>query len=65
MPKTDTAGAIDAGVPAFIDGMLFEVYPAAAKENFMKGLAAFNDEAKKAYGDDFAVCTVEQKKCFG
>ncbi|MGC3989482.1 MAG: gluconate 2-dehydrogenase subunit 3 family protein [Chthoniobacteraceae bacterium] len=61
IPKTDTAGAIDAGVPAFIDGMLFEVYPAAAKENFMKGLAAFNDEAKKAYGDDFAVCTVEQK----
>jgi gluconate 2-dehydrogenase gamma chain len=61
IPKTDTPGAIDAGVPAFIDGMLFEVYPAAAKENFMKGLASFNEDAKKEYGDDFADCTTEQK----
>jgi gluconate 2-dehydrogenase gamma chain len=61
IPRTDTPGAKDAGVPSFIDGMLFEVYPAEAKENFMKGLAAFNDEAKQEYGDDFADCTTEQK----
>ncbi len=61
IPKTDTPGAIEAGVPAFIDGMLYEVYPKEAKENFMKGLTAFNEEAKKTYGDDFATCTSEQK----
>ncbi len=64
IPKTDTPGAKDVGVPAFIDGMIFEVYPAAAKENFMKGLATFNEEAKKEYGDNFADCTTEQKNAF-
>ncbi len=64
IPRTDTPGAKDAGVPAFIDGMLFEVYPTAAKENFMKGLATFNEEAKKEYGDNFADCTAEQKIAF-
>jgi len=64
IPRTDTPGAKDVGVPAFIDGMIFEVYPADAKENFMKGLAAFNEDAKKEYGDDFAECTVEQKNAF-
>jgi gluconate 2-dehydrogenase gamma chain len=64
IPKTDTPGAKDAGVPAFIDGMVYEVYPADARENFMKGLAAFNEEAKKEYGDNFAECTIEQKNEF-
>lgn len=61
IPKTDTPGAIEAGVPAFIDGMLFEVYPKESKENFMNGLAAFDEDAKKTYGDPFASCTTEQK----
>lgn len=64
IPKTDTPGAKDVGVPAFIDGMVYEVYPADARENFLKGLAAFNEEAKKEYGDDFADCTAEQKNAF-
>jgi hypothetical protein len=51
IPKTDTPGAIDAGVPAFIDGMLKEVYSKEQKENFIKGLTAFDEEAKKVYGD--------------
>jgi len=64
IPRTDTPGAKDVGVPAFIDGMVFEVYPAEARENFMKGLAAFQADAKKEYGDDFAECTTEQKNAF-
>jgi hypothetical protein len=41
IPKTDTSGAIDAGVPAFIDQVLDAVYPTDAQERFTTGLAAF------------------------
>jgi hypothetical protein len=64
IPKTDTPGAIDAGVPSFIDGMLKEVYNKSQKENFLKGLSTFDDEAKKTYGNNFVNCTLEEKKSF-
>lgn len=61
IPKTDTPGAKDCGVPAFIDSLIYEVYPQEKKDNFIKGLTAFNDEAKTTYGNDFADCTSEEK----
>jgi gluconate 2-dehydrogenase gamma chain len=42
LPKTDTSGALDANVPAFIDSMLADVYDSAAKERFSKGFAEFD-----------------------
>jgi gluconate 2-dehydrogenase gamma chain len=42
LPKTDTSGALDANVPAFIDSMLADVYDAAAKERFNKGFGEFD-----------------------
>ena len=41
IPKTDTSGAKDAGVPAFIDSVLADVYPKEAQERFVQGLAEF------------------------
>jgi hypothetical protein len=41
LPKTDTSGALDANVPAFIDSMLADVYDATAKDRFNKGFAEF------------------------
>ncbi len=38
IPKTDTSGAQDAGVPAFIDSVLADVYPKDAQERFTTGL---------------------------
>lgn len=53
IPKTDTPGAKDVGVPAFIDSILKDVSPAEDQKRFTDGLAAFDEEAKKAYGDAF------------
>lgn len=61
VPKTDTPGAKDAGVPAFIDGILKEVYPQADKDRFTKGLTDFEEEAKKTYGEPFATCSADEK----
>jgi hypothetical protein len=53
LPKTDTPGAKEAGVPAFIDSMLKEVYSKELKENFLRGIIAFDAKAQEAFGEKF------------
>jgi hypothetical protein len=53
IPKTDTPGAKDVGVPSFIDLMLKDVYGQADKDRFLKGLQAFEAECKSSNGDAF------------
>jgi gluconate 2-dehydrogenase gamma chain len=53
IPKTDTPGAKDTGVPAFIDIMLKEVYKKEDQDRFLAGLGEFESGAKQAYGDSF------------
>jgi hypothetical protein len=62
IPKTDTPGAKETGVPAFIDQMLKEVYAKEDQDRFMAGLKAFDEEAQKAYGDTFMELKPEQQK---
>ncbi len=45
LPKTDTAGALDANVPAFIDAMLADVYAADAQARFNQGFEEFGGKA--------------------
>jgi len=47
IPKTDTPGAKETGVPAFIDLMLKEVYAKEDQDRFLAGLKAFDEDAKK------------------
>lgn len=61
IPKTDTPGAKDAGVPGFIDIMLKDCYKKEDQDRFISGLATFDEEAKKAYGDSFIYCKSEQQ----
>jgi gluconate 2-dehydrogenase gamma chain len=53
IPRTDTPGAKDAGVPAFIDTMLKDVYEDADRQRFVTGLKAFDDAARSAHGKGF------------
>lgn len=53
IPKTDTPGASEVGVPQFIDVMLKDVYPAEDQQRFLSGLQEIDDEASKVKGKSF------------
>lgn len=53
IPKTETSGALEAGVPAFIDVVLEAVYPKDAQARFKAGLAEFGAAAMAARGKSF------------
>jgi gluconate 2-dehydrogenase gamma chain len=61
IPKTDTPGAKDVGVPGFVDLMLKDCYNKEDQDRFLAGLTSFDEEAKKAYGDSFIYCKPEQQ----
>lgn len=53
IPRTDTPGAVDAGVPAFIVMMVGDCYSDKDQATFHKGLAAFDNECRTQYGSSF------------
>jgi hypothetical protein len=61
IPTTDTPGAIDAGVPDFIEMMLGDFYPPIYRESFMAGMTALDDIAKEMHDAGFAALTAEQQ----
>lgn len=61
IPRTDTPGAKDAGVPMFIDSLLKGTYGKEGQEAFLKNLNEFNEDARAAYGKNFISCKEEEK----
>jgi hypothetical protein len=61
IPKTDTPGARDAGVPAFIDVMLAEWADDDQRQFFTAGLANVDERSRAAYAKDFIACTPQQQ----
>jgi len=53
IPRTDTPGARDVGIPAFIDTMLKDVYPKDEQARFVAGLADFEAQAKREHARAF------------
>jgi gluconate 2-dehydrogenase gamma chain len=64
IPKTDTSGALEAGVPAFIDVVLEAVYPKEAQARFKTGLAEFASAAKAAKGRSFQDLAPVEREAF-
>jgi gluconate 2-dehydrogenase gamma chain len=58
IPRTDTPGAVDAGVPLFIDQMLKAVYNKADQKRYTGAMAAFD----KAGGKPFMQLDDAQRK---
>ena len=49
IPRTDTPGAIDAGVPAFVDSMFKDVYTESEQQRYRTALAAFDRVGGKPF----------------
>lgn len=64
IPKTDTPGAKDTGVPGFIDLMLKDAYSKADQDAYLSGLKAFDEAAKKEYGDPFIELDAKDQAAF-
>lgn len=64
IPKTDTPGAKETGVPGFIDLMLKDVYKKEDQDSYLAGLKDFDDAAKKEYGDAFIELSAEDQSTF-
>lgn len=62
IPRTDTPGAVDAGVPAFIVMMMQECYPIKDQNTFHNGLSAYNKWCKKKYGKSFLALSPEKQE---
>lgn len=64
IPKTDTPGAKDTGVPGFIDLMLKDAYSKEDQDHYLASLKAFDEDANKEYGDPFIELDPEQQAAF-
>lgn len=53
IPRTDTPGARDVGIAAFIDTMLKDAYPKDDQARFVAGLADFEAQALREHGHAF------------
>ena len=61
IPATDTGGAKQAGVPAFIDMMVAKWFVPEERDNFRTGMADFAKGAVAQYGKPFTALTEAQK----
>lgn len=61
IPRTDTPGALDVGVPAFIDRMLAGYYRDKERAALRAGLGAVSTDSAELAGRSFADLTSEQQ----
>jgi len=61
IPKTDTPGAKEAGVPQFMDALIAQVYSKEQQEKFIADLNAFDADVKEAFGQPFVECSGEEQ----
>ncbi len=61
IPRTDTPGAIDAGVPAFIEQIVTRWYTDTEQRIFMQGLDTLEQQAQQRFGNAYAACSEAQQ----
>lgn len=62
IPRTDTPGAKDVGVPAFIDSMLHATYPKQDQTRYLDGLSQFEALANERHGKSFVKLAIDQQR---
>ena len=61
IPRTETPGATDAGVPAFIDLIVTEWYSDEQRAHFLQGLADVDVRAQHRFGKNFVACSPDEQ----
>lgn len=61
IPATDTPGAIEAGVPRFIERMVSDWYTQKERGIFFDGLRELDEWCAANHNREFIACTVEQQ----
>jgi hypothetical protein len=61
IPRTDTPGAVDVGVPGFIDLMLKDVYTQKDRDRYLAGLAEFDAAVQSEHGKKFVALQSAQQ----
>jgi len=64
IPRTDTPGALDVGVPAYIDLMLKDNFTKEEQDQMAAGFADFATKSQAANGKGFIDATPEQQLSF-
>ena len=64
IPRTDTPGAQDAGVPHFIETMLQDAFSTEQQQAFIAGLEDFDAQAQHAHGQRFLQLSQRQRAEF-
>jgi hypothetical protein len=62
IPPTDTPGATDAGVPAFIEILLKDVFQVKDARDLLQDLERFNQDCQEITGYEFMMCSAEQQR---
>jgi hypothetical protein len=62
LPETDSPGALSAGVPAYIEDIVLEVYDEPERRAFLQALDATGAEARAAYGRAFDECRADERE---
>ncbi len=61
IPKTDSPGAAEVGVPGFIEKMVNEVYTEEQRNGFLTGLNLFDEECRNSKGKLFSALTADEQ----
>ena len=61
IPETDTPGAVEAGVPHFIELMVSDWYTDTERDIFFAGLKSLNQFCQENFGRGFLDCNEEQQ----
>lgn len=61
IPAGETDGAVEVGVPGFIESMIKNIYTEEQRELFLEGLEAFDKKCKEDTGSAFADLSSEKQ----
>ncbi|MBO6523085.1 MAG: gluconate 2-dehydrogenase subunit 3 family protein [Balneolaceae bacterium] len=64
IPPTDTPGAKEAGVPTFMDDMIFTIWDEEDRDYFLVTMTDFMDKADRELGKPFLEATNQEQKDF-